>query len=204
MDMPNKRAAIYCSPPALCMARELCFFYSKTNSCRHGLECTKSHPRVSKSRCVVVKNMYLYPRNDPSSTLSSRAVQLHLDLFYEDWFTEMSLRYGHVTDLVISSNSCHQLIGNIYIEFRSIGSALRCYEEISRRSYCGRKIVAELGVGHRISAGLCTERLCSKGESCNFIHPAPISIRDELGEAQDLMETYQDPEPHKRRRLWGE
>lgn len=77
------------------MNREICFFYSRTNGCIHGLDCV-IHPVASRGRAVVVKNMYLYPMNDPASTLDKTAVQLHADLFYEDWFTEMSLRYGPV------------------------------------------------------------------------------------------------------------
>jgi splicing factor U2AF 35 kDa subunit len=193
------------------MQRETCFFYSKTNSCRHGLECNKSHPRVSEGRSIVIKNMYLYPRNDPSATLSDRAIQLHLDLFYEDWFTEMALKYGYVTELIIASNSCHQLIGNVYIEFRGRSSAARCHNEVNRRSYCRKKVVAEFGVAHRISSGICVENsngLCSKRGQCNFIHPAPVSkeLVDELKEAQDLMEgeqhyEQQHSEEHKRRKF---
>lgn len=173
------------------MNKETCFFYSRTNGCKHGLECIKIHPSASRSRVVVVKNMYLYPRNDPLCSLGHASVQIHVDLFYEDWFTEISLNYGPVRRIAIASNSCVQLLGNIYIEFESEADAARCAGEIGRRCYGGKKISAELGNCYRVDDGMCTDYrrgLCSKGDQCNFIHMAKVSedLVNELLVSQEL------------------
>ncbi|KAG5858552.1 hypothetical protein KMI_14g19350 [Encephalitozoon hellem] len=174
--------------------KDVCIFYSKTNGCRYGLECTKAHRIPSRSKVVVIKNMYLYPRNDPESVLSKDAVQIHLDLFYEDWFSEMSVKYGAVRMLAIASNISPQLLGNIYIEFEEERAALRCMEEIGKRYYCGKRIVVELGNCYRISDGVCTDHekgLCAKGERCGFIHvaKATASLVEELLASQRLLYT---------------
>ncbi|CAD27114.1 U2 snRNP AUXILIARY FACTOR SMALL SUBUNIT (SPLICING FACTOR U2AF) [Encephalitozoon cuniculi GB-M1] len=172
--------------------REACLFYSKTNGCRYGHECTKVHRIPTRSRVVVVKAMYLYPKNDPESTLGEESVQIHLDLFYEDWFTELSVKYGAIRKLVIASNSCIQILGNIYIEFHEEEAAMRCAEEIGRRYYGGKRIVAELGNCYRTDDGTCTEHergLCGKGEKCGFIHAARVSrsLVEELLASQALL-----------------
>lgn len=173
------------------MNKETCFFHSKTNGCRHGLECTKVHQNSSRGKVVVIKNIYLYPRNDPSSTLDNLEVQIHIDLVYEDWFTELSLSYGPIRRIVIASNSCAQLLGNIYIEFENEADAFKCLDKIGRRCYSGKKILAELGNCRRIEDGICNaneREVCNKGEQCNFIHIAKVSesLINELFESQDL------------------
>ncbi|ADM12256.1 putative U2 small nuclear RNA auxillary factor [Encephalitozoon intestinalis ATCC 50506] len=172
--------------------RDTCLFYSKTNACRYGLECTKAHRIPIRGKVVVVKGMYLYPKNDPESTLSKESIQIHLDLFYEDWFSELSIRYGSIRRLVIASNSSSQLLGNIYIEFEEEKTALRCVEEIGKRYYSGRRIAAELGNCYRIDDGMCTDNekeKCEKGEKCGFIHSARVStdLAEELFESQGLL-----------------
>lgn len=173
------------------MNREICFFHSRTNGCRHGSECTKMHPGAARGRVVVVKGLYLYPRNDPQCTLDSQAIQLHVDLFCEDWFTEMSLKYGAVRRIVIASNSCSQLLGNVYIEFYGEEDAARCVEGLGRRSYSGKKILAELGNCCRVDDAICTDHRrgsCAKGEQCSFVHEARVSsfLLDELFASQDV------------------
>lgn len=177
--------------------RDVCVFYSKTNGCRYGLECTKAHQIPERSKVVVVKNMYLYPKNDPDSTLCKEAVQIHLDLFYEDWFSELSMKYGAIKMLAIASNSSLQLLGNIYIEFEEERASLRCIEDIGKRYYSGKRIVAELGNCYRISDGVCTDHekgLCGKGERCGFIHIAKVteSLMEELFASQELLYTQVD------------
>ncbi|AFN83698.1 U2 small nuclear RNA auxillary factor [Encephalitozoon romaleae SJ-2008] len=177
--------------------RDVCIFYSKTNGCRYGLECTKAHRIPARSKVVVVKNMYLYPKNDPDSKLDNEAVQIHLDLFYEDWFSEVSMKYGAVRMLAIASNSSLQLLGNIYIEFEDEKASLRCIEDIGKRYYSGKRIVVELGNCYRISDGVCTDYekgLCGKGERCGFIHVAKVteSLMEELFASQELLYTQMD------------
>ncbi|KAM0671373.1 hypothetical protein CWI42_021780 [Ordospora colligata] len=176
---------------------EKCMFYLKTNGCRYGSECTKTHIIPSNSRIVVVKNMYLYPKNDSTSTLSVNALQIHFDLFYEDWFSEVSIEYGPVKKLVIASNRCTHLQGNIYIEFFEEQSAFKCTRAISKRYYCGKRIASELGCSDRISDGICAEYnrgCCSKEDLCGFIHAKNPSsdLERELFDAQNLLYTQKE------------
>ncbi|KAH9412024.1 hypothetical protein HK407_02g04730 [Ordospora pajunii] len=171
---------------------ETCMFYLKTNGCKYGPECTKMHSIPSSSKVVVVKNMYMYPKNDFASTLSANSLQIHFDLFYEDWLSEVSIEYGPVKRLVVASNRCAHLQGNIYIEFYEEHSALKCARMISKRYYDGKRITSELGCSSRISDGVCSENsrgCCSKEEQCGFIHainPSP-DVERELFDAQDLL-----------------
>lgn len=173
------------------MNKETCFFYSKTNGCRHGLECNKRHPNASRGRVVVIKNMYLYPPNDVASALDATSVQIHVDLFYEDWFTELSLEYGRIKKIAIASNSCTQLLGNVYIEFENEVGATKCIDSVRKRCYGGKRILAEVGNCHRIEECICNDNergSCTKGEQCSFVHVARVSrsLVNELSVSQEL------------------
>ena len=76
------------------------------------------------------------PEAWPALLLSDKSIQIHLDLFFEDWFSELSVKYGIMKRLSIASNSCTQLLENIYI---------MCADKIKRRHYGGRKTIPELG-----------------------------------------------------------
>lgn len=164
------------------MSKDVCIFYAKTSSCRHGQNCVKYHPKPNYSRTVIIRRLYLYPPNNPASRLSPLSVQIHADLFYEDWFYELS-NFGVLNGLVLTLNSSPQLLGNIYAEFVSEKEAEYCVKEFEGRSYCGQKINLELSNNYRINDCLCTDYLkgnCNKGTNCNYVHPIKISVEREL------------------------
>jgi splicing factor U2AF 35 kDa subunit len=104
-----------------------CSFYFKIGACRHGEKCTKTHNRPSFSQTVLLRNLYLYPLQVPTSSLRDPAakeqLQQHFDDTYEELLTEMEDKYGELEELNICENISEHLAGNTYAKFR--------YEEVS-------------------------------------------------------------------------
>ncbi|KAF7684085.1 Splicing factor U2af 38 kDa subunit [Astathelohania contejeani] len=169
-----------------------CPFFLKVGVCRHGDECTKNHPVVTSSNTILIPNFYFYPAHDPASKMLKESIQEHLDLFYEDFFTELSVKYGPINQLIVCTNASDHLLGNLYITFKSRQDAIKCKEELSTRYYSGRRIVPQFCIVSNLEKAVCKqydEGACTRGGFCNFIHRGKISkeLEDELYRSQDLM-----------------
>ncbi|EOB14044.1 Splicing factor U2AF 26 kDa subunit [Nosema bombycis CQ1] len=167
------------------MNKPLCTFFSKTNSCKHGDDCIKTHKLLENSPCLVLKNLYFYPQNDTKNSLSDFEIQLHSEFFFEDIFTTLSLDYGEIKNLIIAQNSCKHILGNVYVQFESKSSAESAFLGLSTRTYFYSEIKVEKGAMFNISEGVCEDflrRSCTKGGDCSYVHPIRISKKliDEL------------------------
>ncbi|KAG0417847.1 Splicing factor U2AF 35 kDa subunit [Dictyocoela roeselum] len=159
-----------------------CQFFTRVGTCRHGDNCSKGHTFPTTSNTLLLKNVYFYPLLNPESTLGRPEIQKHADLFYEDIFTEISLKYAPIRNMLICANSSDHLIGNVYIEFYN-----NCDFEIDR-FYNYKRIISVPTHIRFIKDAVCSENSCDRGDFCNFLHPIEISkqIVDDLFESQRL------------------
>lgn len=150
-----------------------CSFYYKIGACRHGDKCSRKHVKPSYSVTLLIPNLYLNPSHDPHCSLSSAQLQQHFDLFWEDLFVELSLRYGPIDEMVICDNIGDHLIGNVYVRFREEEAAGRAVEDLNKRWYAGRPVFAELSPVTDFRESCCRQYEngeCNRGGYCNFMH----------------------------------
>ncbi|EPR78373.1 U2 small nuclear RNA auxillary factor [Spraguea lophii 42_110] len=169
--------------------KNFCTFYSKIGACRHGVNCSKTHKKREYSKSILISNLYFYPLNDENCTLSPSKIQLHLDLFYEDIFTECSLKYGEIKDLIICANVSDHLLGSIFISFYNYESAQKAMA-LNDRYYFGKRIICEYTINDFASA-ICPDyeiQECTRGGFCNFIHKASVTkeLVDEFFQSQSV------------------
>lgn len=150
-----------------------CAFYFKIGACRHGETCSRKHVKPQYSPTLLLPNMYLNPANDPTCTLTPAQLQQHFDLFYEDVFTELAVRYGPIEEMLVCDNLGDHLIGNIYVRFQDEGAAAKAVEDLNRRWYAGRPVFAELSPVTEFKEACCRQyelNECNRGGYCNFMH----------------------------------
>ena len=150
-----------------------CSFYYKIGACRHGEKCSRKHVKPQYSQTALLPNVYLNPAHDPSCTLTPLQLQQHFDLFYEDIFVELSLKYGEIEELQVCDNIGDHLIGNIYIRFAREEDAGKCVEDLNRRWYAQRPLFAELSPVTDFRESCCRQfenGECTRGGYCNFMH----------------------------------
>ncbi len=117
--------------------------------------------------------MYKNPTHDAACSLTEAQLQAHFDLFYEDIFTELSLKYGYVEDMLVCDNLGDHLMGNIYVRFTDEESAARAVEDLNKRWYAAKPIFAELCPVTEFKDSCCRQYEmgeCNRGGFCNFMH----------------------------------
>ena len=150
-----------------------CSFYFKIGACRHGETCSRKHVKPQYSPTVLLPNMYINPAHDASCTLTPEVLQHHFDLFYEDIFTELSLKYGFVEEMLVCDNLGDHLMGNIYVRFGDEEAASRASEDLNKRWYAGKPMFAELCPVTEFKGSCCRQYemgQCNRGGYCNFMH----------------------------------
>lgn len=151
-----------------------CSFYFKIGACRHGGKCCRKHIRPDYSVTVLLPNLYVNPATtEAGSSLSPEQLQQHFDLFYEDMFVELSLRYGEVEELVVCDNVGDHLVGNVYVRFAEEASAGKAMKELNKRWYAGKPLFAELSPVTDFREACCRQyenNECTRGGHCNFMH----------------------------------
>lgn len=181
-----------------------CSFYYKIGACRHGDSCTRKHVKPAYSCTLLLPNIYQGPEEletsfgfgDDStgaeeSSLTKEQLQKHFDLFYEQFFVELSLEYGKVEEMVICDNIGEHLMGNLYVRFMDEESAAKANESLNNRWWNGRPVFAELSPVTDFREACCKQWEsgdCDRGGFCNFMHlKYPTrSLKQELFSSQNL------------------
>ncbi len=117
--------------------------------------------------------MYLNPAHDPNCALTPDQLLQHFDLFYEDIFIELGIKYGEIEELNICENIGDHLIGNIYVRFKNEEDASKAVDDLNRRWYAGRPVFAELSPVTDFRESCCRQYEqgeCTRGGYCNFMH----------------------------------
>jgi splicing factor U2AF subunit len=122
---------------------------------------------------MLIPNIYLNPAHDPACQLDTSQLQQHFDLFFEDMFSELALKYGPIEEMIVCDNIGDHLIGNVYIRFQTEDAAGRAAEDLNRRWYAGRPVFAELSPVTDFRESCCRQYEngeCNRGGYCNFMH----------------------------------
>lgn len=110
-----------------------------------------------------------------SSQYTDEEVERCYEEFYEDVHTEF-LKFGELVNFKVCRNGSHHLRGNVYVNYKSLDSALLAFNNMNGRYYAGKQIMCEFVAITRWKVAICGEymksrlKTCSRGTACNFIH----------------------------------
>lgn len=166
-----------------------CSFFYKIGACRHGEQCSRKHLKPTFSNTVLISNVYHNPVLTGGEAMDSKygsnvdidieKQQELIDQFYEDWFTELSLKYGPIIEMHICLNISAHLMGNVYVQFESDEAAKKASEDLSNnRFYDGRVLYASLSPVSDFREARCRQYEigeCNRGGMCNFMHVGKVN-----------------------------
>ncbi|KAI3503013.1 hypothetical protein L1887_31447 [Cichorium endivia] len=102
-------------------------------------------------------------------------VERSYEEFYEDVHTEF-LKFGEIINFKVCRNGSFHLRGNVYIEYKSLDSAVMAYNSVHGRYFAGKQVKCEFVSLTRWKVAICGEymksrlKTCSRGSACNFLH----------------------------------
>ncbi|KAK1274731.1 Zinc finger CCCH domain-containing protein 5 [Acorus gramineus] len=156
-----------------------CPFHIKTGVCRFGMHCKRVHFLPDKSCTLLIKNMYNGPglawEQDEGLEYSDEEIGRAYEEFYEDVHTEF-LKFGEIVNFKVCRNTLFHLRGNVYVQYKSLESAILAYNTINGRYFAGKQITCEFVGVTKWKVAICGEymktrlKTCSRGSECNFIH----------------------------------
>ncbi|KAF2320289.1 hypothetical protein GH714_026759 [Hevea brasiliensis] len=147
-----------------------CPFHLKTGACRFGQRCSRVHFYPDKACTLLMKNMYNGPglswEQDEGLEYTDEEVEHCYEEFYED---------AHRV-LEVCKNGSFHLRGNVYVQYKSLDSAVLAYHSINGRYFAGKQVKCEFVNVTRWKVAICGDymksrlKTCSHGMACNFIH----------------------------------
>lgn len=158
----------------LILCRVNCSFYFKIGACRHGDECSRKHVKPLYSTTILIPNAYLNPMHAfKDREYSQQEVDEMFLNFFEDFFIEISTKYGEIEDMKVCDNVGDHLIGNVYVRFTNEDDAAAAVSDLNKRFYAGRPVYAELSPVTDFRESCCRQfevGECLRGGFCNFMH----------------------------------
>lgn len=157
------------------MDSQVCPFYRKIGTCRHGDKCSKSHPVPYRSDTLIIAHMYN---------------KENVNEFVEDLIVEAG-QIAPVVDVLISGNESEHMKGNVYLSFQTDEDAERVLTNFNRRWYGGRPVYAARCPVHDLRTAVCRQAetsSCDRGGQCNYVHPVRIdgSLLNSLWASQQV------------------
>ncbi|KAG4381920.1 hypothetical protein GLYMA_15G244700v4 [Glycine max] len=158
-----------------------CPFHLKTGACCFGIRCSRVHFYPDKSSTFLIKNMYNGPGlacdrdQDEGLEYKDEEVERCFEEFYEDVHTEF-LKFGEVVNFKVCKNGSFHWRGNVYVQYKSLDSALLAYNSVNGRYFAGKQVSCQFVNLTRWKVAICGEymksgfKTCSHGTACNFIH----------------------------------
>ncbi|KAK7284053.1 hypothetical protein RIF29_13804 [Crotalaria pallida] len=160
-----------------------CPFHMKTGACRFGHRCSRLHFYPPTSSTLLISNMFTPPSSsslldddyDNSLEYTDEEVESCYQEFYEDVHTEF-LKFGEIVNFKVCKNGAFHLRGNVYVQYKSLDSALLAYNSVNGRYFAGKQITCNFVNLTRWKVAICGEymksgyKTCSHGTACNFIH----------------------------------
>ncbi|RDY07529.1 Zinc finger CCCH domain-containing protein 5, partial [Mucuna pruriens] len=158
-----------------------CPFHLKTGACRFGVRCSRVHFYPDNSSTLLIKNMYNGPGlacdrdQDEGLEYTDEEIERCFEEFYEDVHTEF-LKFGEIVNFKVCKNGSFHLRGNVYVQYKSLDSALLAYNSVNGRYFAGKQVSCQFVNLTRWKVAICGEYMksgfksCSHGTACNFIH----------------------------------
>uniref|UniRef100_A0A914EDZ6 Uncharacterized protein n=2 Tax=Acrobeloides nanus TaxID=290746 RepID=A0A914EDZ6_9BILA len=177
--------------------RELCSFYMKIGSCRHGNKCSRLHTPSTSSQTILLKNLCRFV--DFANCSNSHYVEQQMEELTEEIYEDIFCRYGEILELHILENIAEHLIGNVYVKFRRKTDAQKAMKELNQRWFNGSPIYAELCPVNDFRDASCRQyeiNECTRGGFCNFMHIRPISLKFKKSLQKRLLEKRQHAMKH--------
>ncbi|RZB66103.1 Zinc finger CCCH domain-containing protein 5 isoform A [Glycine soja] len=109
------------------------------------------------------------------SVYKDEEVERCFEEFYEDVHTEF-LKFGEVVNFKVCKNGSFHWRGNVYVQYKSLDSALLAYNSVNGRYFAGKQVSCQFVNLTRWKVAICGEymksgfKTCSHGTACNFIH----------------------------------
>ncbi|KAI3406387.2 hypothetical protein KGF56_000868 [Candida oxycetoniae] len=151
-----------------------CAFYNKIGACRHGEKCSKKHIKPTRSKTLLLANLYQNPKlnKNESEPILPKQLQETLDQFYQDVFIHLCQK-GEIASLVVCENENNHLNGNVYVRFFSADDAGRANQQLNQEWFNGKPVHSDLSPVTNFDEARCRAYdtdSCERGEMCNYMH----------------------------------
>ncbi|KAJ8920624.1 hypothetical protein NQ315_004763 [Exocentrus adspersus] len=131
--------------------KPLCPFFQKTSTCRFYDVCSRNHVRPGISRILLVTNFYSHysleaNENEHGSDSSLEFEQYETYDHYKEFFYDVVPELETFGGIKLFKTCCNHephLRGNVYIEYFSTRSALKCFKSLNGRWYGGKQLNVE-------------------------------------------------------------
>ncbi|KAJ8961091.1 hypothetical protein NQ318_008767, partial [Aromia moschata] len=162
-------------------SKPICPFFQKTSSCRFYDVCSRNHVRPGISRILLILNFFTdysleatenEHGSDASLEFENYETYNHYKEFFYDVIPELET-FGTIKLFKTCCNHEPHLRGNVYVEYSTTNSALKCYKVLNGRWYGGKQLNVEfckIKSWRTAICGLYFVKRCPKGNSCNFLH----------------------------------
>ncbi|KAL2971995.1 hypothetical protein AAZX31_15G230700 [Glycine max] len=151
-----------------------CPFHLKTGACCFGIRCSRVHFYPDKSSTFLIKNMYNGPGlacdrdQDEGLEYKDEEVERCFEEFYEDVHTEF-LKFGEVVNFKVCKNGSFHWRGNVYVQYKSLDSALLAYNSVNGRYFAGKQVSCQFVNLTRWKVAICGEYMKSGFKVYNYI-----------------------------------
>lgn len=165
------------------MDKSTCQFYTKIGACRHGEKCSRKHIKPTRSRTILLPNLYQNPKlNKNEQDLNPIQITEVFENFYKDILIRFA-KIDEVITIVICENENNHLNGNVYVKFKTFDGAIRAINELNNEWFGSRPVHCELSPVENFPDANCKAydtNSCTRGDHCNFMHV--IRPKNELKE----------------------
>ncbi|CAH6722289.1 putative splicing factor U2AF 23 kDa subunit [[Candida] jaroonii] len=155
------------------MDKSTCQFYTKIGACRHGEKCSRKHIKPTRSRTILLPNLYQNPKlNKNEQDLNPIQITEVFENFYKDILIRFA-KIDEVITIVICENENNHLNGNVYVKFKTVDGAIRAINELNNEWFGSRPVHCELSPVENFPDANCKAydtNSCTRGDHCNFMH----------------------------------
>ncbi|XP_023011913.1 uncharacterized protein isoform X2 [Leptinotarsa decemlineata] len=197
--------------------KSTCPFFQKTSTCRFYDCCSRNHVRPGISRIIQIPNFFSHYSlektendnfSDSSLEFESHETFEHYREFFHDVVSEVE-NYGKIKLFITCCNHETHLRGNVFIEFSSTRSALKCYRGLNGRWYGGKQLSVQFSTIPSWKSAICglyNFKRCPKGNSCNFLHifRNPRNLYSSIEETRNQRPKNRDDQSDPRNWRWSE
>lgn len=101
--------------------KEECIFFTKTNCCRHEIQCQRNHKRPQISRILLLKHFFSHIslEKDFGLEFTFRDILKEYHKFFEDIVEELE-KFGDILNVRTCANVGNHIRGNVFVEFISL------------------------------------------------------------------------------------
>ncbi|EDR26968.1 splicing factor U2Af 38 kDa subunit, putative [Entamoeba dispar SAW760] len=148
----------------------LCEFFSKVGSCRHGDICEKVHIIPQSSVTILLPHVW------PAQQVITPQDQEQYEHFFFDLYTLCS-GFGQVVDMIVSENQAPHLKGNVLVKFATEAMAAEAVKHLQGQLFSSVVLNPSYVGIIDLKESRCKQHdmgVCPKHSGCNYLHVLPI------------------------------